>query len=357
MAYFVRHPQYVATVQEVNGPLDGPLTPRGIWQAKKTARRCATLRINRILSSPAYRCKYLADLIGEYTNIPIEVCRELRERDYGALEGFPGSYMFALGIAGRPENGESVIEVQQRARQLYDLTKPDERTLIISHGLFLKLFTGHMLRLETDTALRTLKFSNCAISNITPERIEFLNDRGHLGTPAKRIHIFGGWAAGKTTLARELAAQFGCEAFSLDDMKYTNGFSHPTSVKERIRRIDEVTTRESWITEGSWTNYASVAFERADALIYVRTPLHQALLNAARREVARSRQPGVSFWKLSRELVKYHCGHATVSRQAHDDFFTKYQFKAAMSTSLSTIEFPEDILLCEASIGHRPQSC
>ena len=156
MVYLMRHPQSEANIQRINGPVDGKLTKRGEWQARKTAKRCSTLKLTTILTSLAYRCKYLANEVYKYHNVNIIELTGLRERDYGEFEGQQGYKVFDLGISSKPKDGESVIDVYNRAKVFYDTTTPDNQTLIISHGLFLKMLTAQLLGLDPQHALKAL---------------------------------------------------------------------------------------------------------------------------------------------------------------------------------------------------------
>lgn len=345
MVYLIRHPQSEANVLGISGNLVGKLTKRGEWQARKTAKRCATLEVANILTSPALRCTYLATEINQYHNVPITIVPDLRERDYGNLEGQHGTRIFELGISNKPENGESAIDVYTRARRFYQTTTLDNQTLIISHGLFLKMLTAQILGLDAQYALETLKFSNCAISDVQSGRIEFLNDRNHLGIPISRIHIFGGYATGKTTLANQLSELFQIQSYHLDEIKYSEGLVKERSVAERIGMLDRITEGKKWITEGAWTSYASNAFNRADFLIYCDIAREKAIENAIRRQNSRENTPGASLEKLLHEIDNYYYTNQEVSKVTHDAMYYEHRLRSTKSTQiqLNQLEFPEDL--------------
>ena len=39
MTYLIRHPQSLANIQRINGPLDGDITDKGRWQIERTAKK------------------------------------------------------------------------------------------------------------------------------------------------------------------------------------------------------------------------------------------------------------------------------------------------------------------------------
>ena len=305
----------------------------------------ATLEVKRVLSSPALRCVKLAERIATLHSLDFEVCDELRERDYGVLVNKSGSEIYALGLKRRPIGGESVIDVYNRATNFYSSSDLGEKTAIISHGLFLKMLAAQFLDLTPSHAAKVLKFSNCGISELKPNLIEFMNDRSHLGKDIKRIHIFGCWASGKSTLADKLGDQFGLPVYHLDDLKYKNCFTKERSVEERISLLEEITYKESWITEGTWTSYAKSAFHQADFLIYNNVSKRTALSRAQKREEERNENLELSHNHLLEEIIRYYDTKQEVSKATHDSYFKKYSGKATQTLDLDfhKLTFLEDL--------------
>lgn len=192
MVYLLRHPQSIANVKQVNGSLDGDITQRGIWQVKRTVQRSKHISITKVLSSPALRCRKLADPIAKEHNLETSIVHELREREYGVLGGCAGKQIFELGYDKRPDGGESVYDVYKRACAFLKTTSLEKNTLLVSHGLFLKMLVSHLLEVDPKDAVKIFKFSNCAFTQIDNSVIEYINDRTHLGKSIKKIHIIGG---------------------------------------------------------------------------------------------------------------------------------------------------------------------
>jgi broad specificity phosphatase PhoE len=309
----------------------------GVWQVHRTAARLAAEHFERVYTSPALRCLRLATAIGSATGAPVTVDRDLRERDYGSLTGERGCELLRLGINGRPEGGESVEDVYRRASCVLDRLRGDN-VLIVSHGLFLKMLVCRAVGMTMRSAVRSLKFSNCAISLLDTSAgiVEYLNDRAHLERTASRIHVFGGWAAGKTSVARNLGERLGLPVFHLDNIKYADGFRRVRPVSQRLAMLDEITSGTEWITEGAWTDYAAAAFERADVIFYVESGYLRSLMLAAKREFCRKRPEGVSFLKLVAALTAYRVGSGKVSRKAHEHYFCQNSHKALRMGAAST---------------------
>lgn len=344
MIYLIRHPQSLANVQGINGPLDGEITERGKWQINKTVKRMANENVERIISSPALRCLYLAQEIANQHKLDLEVSNDFRERDYGILTGKSGDEIFAFGFKDKPEGGESTIDVFRRAGEAYNDLDLDKNTLIVSHGLFLKMFTAHMINMNMAYAAKTLKFSNCGISQFMPNLVEYMNDRTHLGKEIKKIHIFGGWASGKTTLADKMGIRWDFPVYHLDELKYGDGFKE-RSVKERIALLEDITSQDCWITEGAWTSYAVSSFEKADFLIYQDIPKEIALARAEKREKSREKILELSHEQLIGEIIKYYDVSQGVSKNTHDNYFKNKLYNSVRFSNMNfqKLLFPEDL--------------
>ncbi len=342
MVYLLRHPQSIANVKQVNAPLDGDITKRGEWQVGKTIQRSKNIDLTKILSSPALRCRKLADPIATAHNLETSIVHELRERDYGALGECTGKQIFELGYDKSPEGGESVDDVYKRAGAFLKTTSLEKNILIVSHGLFLKMLVSHLLEVDPKEAVKIFKFSNCAFTQIENGVIEYMNDRTHLGKPIKKIHILGGWGAGKTTLGANLSSQWNLPLYSLDELKYDGVLERP--VETRVSMLDLITQGDNWITEGAWTSYAQSAFDRADILIYCDTSLEEALLRARKREITRESPPLASHADLLTEIRGYHAEDLEVSRNTHDRYFDDFRYKGVRITQMdfTKISFPED---------------
>lgn len=71
----------------VQGQTDTALDQVGRAQAASAARRLATLRPARILTSDLQRARHTAEQLAALTGVPAEVDPRLRELDFGAREG------------------------------------------------------------------------------------------------------------------------------------------------------------------------------------------------------------------------------------------------------------------------------
>lgn len=88
--YIVRHGESEANRDNLNqGHLDSPLSKRGEEQALKTKRLLNDIEFCAIYSSDLKRTVRTAELIRNNKSLQIQTSSELRERNFGSLEGLP----------------------------------------------------------------------------------------------------------------------------------------------------------------------------------------------------------------------------------------------------------------------------
>ncbi|MEW5947451.1 MAG: histidine phosphatase family protein, partial [bacterium] len=90
--YLTRHGETSWNLeQRLQGVSDIPLTPRGERQAELLARRLDGTSIAAVFSSDLQRATRTAEIINETINAPFFPVPELRERNWGCLEGLTWS--------------------------------------------------------------------------------------------------------------------------------------------------------------------------------------------------------------------------------------------------------------------------
>ena len=90
---------------------------------------------------------------------------------------------------------------------------------------------------------------------------------------AMRIYITGPCGSGKTTLARNIAAQEGIPLHALDQLFYTEGFSNnKRPAEERDARLAEILATPAWVVEDIGRPCFAAAFEQADSIVLLDLP-------------------------------------------------------------------------------------
>jgi 2,3-bisphosphoglycerate-dependent phosphoglycerate mutase len=166
-----------------------PLSPRGVVQAERLARRLADEGIARIVSSDYARALTTAERLQRATGAPLVVDPLLRERNFGDLRGTPyselGFDMFAPDYA--PPNGESwptfharVDRAWARVQELAAAT--GGRLAIVTHGLVCRSLAARHLILADDE-LPPERWDNTSLTIVdwpAPWRVRLLNSIAHL---------------------------------------------------------------------------------------------------------------------------------------------------------------------------------
>jgi broad specificity phosphatase PhoE len=136
------------------GDSDIELNETGLEQARRLAAFLQSEPIATILCSPLQRAVSTAGIIADHHQLPIEIDERLRELKVGDLEGMSYSSLTTTfsqflmqwwqdGGAVKLPNGESIVELQQRAwsaiENLLEKQKPaaaedrDTAAVVVSH--------------------------------------------------------------------------------------------------------------------------------------------------------------------------------------------------------------------------------
>lgn len=140
--YFVRHGFSEGNKAGVySGRSNHPLTKQGEDQAKKAGQAAKDLGIDLIISSTQLRAletaKFIANKIG-YPVDKIDANSLLVERDFGDLEGKPGS-MSTEDLHKAEINGfETDDMLLKRAEEAFELIQslPQDNIMVVSHSSF-----------------------------------------------------------------------------------------------------------------------------------------------------------------------------------------------------------------------------
>jgi 2,3-bisphosphoglycerate-dependent phosphoglycerate mutase len=187
--FLIRHGETIGNASRIVQHPDAPLSPRGVAQAERLARRLAPESIAHILSSDYARARVTAEHLRAATAAPLSVEPLLRERNFGDLRGTPyadlGFDMFAPGYA--PPNGETwevfharVDEAWARVQALAE--KTDGHLAVVTHGLVCRSVAGRHLILADGDAVPE-RWENTSLTIVecpAPWRVRLLNCIAHL---------------------------------------------------------------------------------------------------------------------------------------------------------------------------------
>jgi broad specificity phosphatase PhoE len=159
--YFVRHGESTLNAQGVRQGREGGLSEKGKDQVRKTAEGLMQDKkpFDVMISSPYERTVETAEIINQKLHIPVEYLELLAERKnpseiIGKHKDMPEVRAITdkIDISYhsddlRYSDEENFTDLKTRARNLlkYIEERPEKKLLMITHGIFLKMFVVYML--------------------------------------------------------------------------------------------------------------------------------------------------------------------------------------------------------------------
>ena len=156
--YLTRHGETEWNVQKrAQGFQDSPLTPRGLEQARRLARRLSAVHFDAIFTSPLPRAYRTAQIIANTRDQLIQTDDRIREIYLGEWEGmtfreisalYPQENQYFWNAPGLyiPISGESFDDLRRRIESfLHDIGKSyhEARVLVVSHAVAVMTMIGH----------------------------------------------------------------------------------------------------------------------------------------------------------------------------------------------------------------------
>jgi isoleucyl-tRNA synthetase len=169
---FLRHGESISTIKNLLSSYPetffNPLTNKGERQIKKIANLLAKENIDLIITSPLLRCKQTSEIIAEKINVPIVVDFDLREIDFGNLNGKKIEEYHKLVDYNKenqyyikPEGGENLNEVRKRMINLIlklEQKYEGKKILIVSHQDPILVLLGEMQGLSWNNTINKKEF-------------------------------------------------------------------------------------------------------------------------------------------------------------------------------------------------------
>jgi probable phosphoglycerate mutase len=187
--FLIRHGETAGNASRTVQLPDSPLSPRGLAQAERLARRLAREGIARIVASDYTRAAATAERLQRATDVPLAFDTLLQERNFGDIRGTPyaalGFDIFEPDYA--PPNGESwpvfharVDQAWARLQQLAAATPG--HLAVVTHGLVCRSLAARHLLLP-DGAVVPERWENTSLTIVecpAPWRVRLLNCVAHL---------------------------------------------------------------------------------------------------------------------------------------------------------------------------------
>lgn len=147
----IRHPRPLIAPGVCYGRLDIPLHPSAAANITRLTADPALCGVSHVWSSPATRCRTLADAITLATGAALAIDNRLRELDFGEWEGRAWTSVnracldrWAMApLSFAPPGGESGAAIIARVRAFQAELQRDQRDcVVVSHGGPLKILSA-----------------------------------------------------------------------------------------------------------------------------------------------------------------------------------------------------------------------
>jgi broad specificity phosphatase PhoE len=189
MIFLIRHGETIGNASRIVQRPENPLSPRGVAQAERLARRLAQEGIAHILSSDLARARMTAETLQRVTGAPLTFEPLLHERNFGDIRGTAyadlGFDIFAPEYA--PPNGETWpvfhARVDRAWARVQALAAATDRNLaVVTHGLVCRSLAARHLMLPDDAVVPD-RWENTSVTIVecpAPWRVRLLNCIAHL---------------------------------------------------------------------------------------------------------------------------------------------------------------------------------
>ena len=185
--FLIRHGETASNAARILQTPETPLSPHGVAQAERLARRLAGDGVAAILSSDLPRARMTADRLAAATGAPIALDAGLQERNFGDARGQPyealGVDLFGPDYA--PPNGETWDVFHARVDAVWtrvvDAAQAAPGHLaVVTHGLVCRAVAERQLRLTPDTWGAPWRNTSLTIIEGPPWAARLLNCTAHL---------------------------------------------------------------------------------------------------------------------------------------------------------------------------------
>jgi alpha-ribazole phosphatase len=180
------------------GQSDVKLSALGLRQAERLRDRLATQKIDAVYSSDLQRALATAKIIASGHQLDVTICAELREINFGKLEGlnfeeisqlfpeFTAKWRVQRNTDIEFPGGESLDQLHNRVRNFVcrlQESKAEETVLVVAHAGVLRSLICQLMEIELRYIYRIrLDLASLSIVETYPEGaiVSLLNDVSHL---------------------------------------------------------------------------------------------------------------------------------------------------------------------------------
>ena len=187
--YLIRHGETAGNAARIVQRPDIPLSPHGLAQSERLARRLAREGVAAILSSDLARARQTAERLQHATGAPLTFEPLLHERNFGDLRGTAYADLdfdiFAPDYA--PPHGETWPAFHARVDRAWERVQAlaaatDGNLAVVTHGLVCRsVASRHLCLLDGEVVPeRWQNTSVTIVEHAAPWRVSLLNCVAHL---------------------------------------------------------------------------------------------------------------------------------------------------------------------------------
>ena len=201
----IRHGESDGNVKrKFSGFQDVDLTEKGVWQAKRLARRLEGVKVNAVYCSDLKRARRTAEIVFGSRGIDIVTNPKFREINFGAWEGYTfeevkakfgygdkfNSWLENIEVEVNIPEGESLVNLNDRVMaELSSLLKKQEKTdkdktiALVCHGGTIRVILSNALNIGLKNMWNIEQYSTALnIINYYDHKafVALINDTSHL---------------------------------------------------------------------------------------------------------------------------------------------------------------------------------
>lgn len=161
------------------GSTDSPLSSRGKKEAEMAAAALESIVFTAVFCSPLGRTRETAGIICSQKKTPVQIIENLREMDFGWLEGGAYFHRYETGVGIWEQlgllvkfiiaqlSGESLMHIKKRALECWQEIQrrcPEGTILIVAHGVILNYLLRIILPKKQNKETAFYRFEPCSIT-------------------------------------------------------------------------------------------------------------------------------------------------------------------------------------------------
>ena len=166
------------------GLSDEPLSARGRAQARSLASAMRATPVHAVWTSPLARARQTAEIVARACGLPVHESHDLREMDYGPLEGlseeeiarrFPEERRAWSGEPTlAPPGAESIAAVRDRVVRAIERIRAGQAALVVTHLVPLRVAHAHYGGVPIPLTPSVVAAEHCVLHRLSTRGLERL---------------------------------------------------------------------------------------------------------------------------------------------------------------------------------------